>query len=101
MSDLRVYVKNKDGKEFSFVIHYGMGCRLVTAIKENTEDFNSLLKSAYELDRGIYDIEACMDNEANYMAELELAKKHGLSYVIFKLKLNKDPIDTDKISLQS
>ncbi|MCD6244225.1 MAG: hypothetical protein J7J65_03190 [Candidatus Korarchaeota archaeon] len=37
----------------SFVIHYRMGCRLVSAINEDTNDFNSLLKSAYEFDRGM------------------------------------------------
>jgi hypothetical protein len=66
MSDLRVYVRDKDGKEISFVIHDGMGCRLASAINEKTSDFESLLKSAYEFDKGIYDIEAYMDNEENY-----------------------------------
>jgi len=63
MPELRVYVKDKDSKEMSFVIHYGMGCRLVSAINEDTEDFDSLLKSAYEFDRGIYDIWEYEDNE--------------------------------------
>jgi len=52
MSDLRVYVKDKDSKRMSFIVHYGMGCRLVSAISEDTEDFNSLLKSTHEFDKG-------------------------------------------------
>ena len=93
MSELRVYVKDKDGKEMSFIVHYGMGCRLVSAINENTNDFDSLLKSAYEFDRGIHDIWECEDNEENYNLELEFAKKHGFSYVAFKPKPNREPVD--------
>jgi len=66
MSDLRVYVKDKDRKEMSFLIHYAMGCRLVSAINEATEDFESLLESAYEFDRGIYDINSCRDGEFKF-----------------------------------
>ena len=99
MSLLRVYIKDKDGKEISFVVHYGMGCRLVSAINETTEDFKSLLKSAYEFDRGIYEIEKCMDNEINYRSELEFAKKHGLNYVMLKPKPSKEPIDAGIIEI--
>ena len=91
MSEFRVYVKDKNSKEMSFVVHYGMGCRLVSAIDENTEDFNSLLKSAYEFDKGIYDIWECEDNEENYRRELEFSKKHGFSYIAFKPKHSREP----------
>lgn len=99
MSDLRLYVNDKDGKEMSFVVHYGMGCRLVSAINENTDDFNSLLKSAHEFDRGIYDIWCCKDNEENYKSELEFAKKYGFNYITFKPKPNKEPIDAGIIEI--
>lgn len=99
MSSLRVYVKDKDGKEMSFVVHYGTGCRLVSAINETTENFKSLLKSAYEFDRGIYEIKKCMDNEINYRSELEFVKKHGLNYIMLKPKPSKEPIDAGIIEI--
>lgn len=99
MSYLRVYVMDKDGKEMSFVVHYGMGCRLVSAINEGTSNFNLLLKSAYEFDRGIYDIMKCMDNEENYKAEVEFAKKLGLDYVALKPKPSKEPVDAGIIEV--
>ena len=99
MSDLRLYVKGKNGKEYSFVVHYGMGCRLVSAINKDTNDFNSLLKSAYEFGRGIHDIWECEDNEENYNLELEFAKKHGFSYVAFKPKPNREPVDAGIIEI--
>lgn len=99
MSDLRLYVKDRDGKETSYVIHYGMGCRLVSAINEQADDFDSLLKSAYEFDRGIHDITECGDSEENYKRELEFAKKHGFSYVVFKPKPSKEPVDAGIIEI--
>jgi hypothetical protein len=90
MSELRVYVKDDNRKEISFVVHYGMGCRLASAVNEKTSDFESLLESAYEFDRGIYDSKACMDNEENYRAEAEFARKHGLSYIAFRPKPSRD-----------
>ncbi|MCE4623442.1 MAG: hypothetical protein F7B11_01670 [Caldisphaeraceae archaeon] len=98
MSDLRLYVKDKD-REKSFVIHYGMGCRLVSAISEDTEDFSSLLKSAYEFDRGIYDIWEFENNEENYRRELEFAEKYGFSYVSFKPKPSREPVDAGIIEI--
>ncbi|MHA1621594.1 MAG: hypothetical protein ACTSVO_05570, partial [Candidatus Heimdallarchaeaceae archaeon] len=83
----------------SFVVHYGMGCRLVSAINESTQNFKSLLKSAYEFDREIYGIEKCMDNELNYRSELEFVKKHGLKYVMHKPKPSKEPIDAGIIEI--
>jgi len=99
MSDLRIYVENGNGKELSFVVHCGMGCRLASAIDETTEDFESLLKSAYAFDKGIYDIKACMDNESNYKAELEFAKKHNSNYIALRLKTNKEPVDAGIIEI--
>lgn len=99
MSDLRLYVKDRDSKEMSYVIHYGMGCRLVSAINEGTDDFNSLLKNAYEFDRGIYDIWECEDNEENYKRELEFAQRHGFSYVAFKPKPSREPVDAGIIEI--
>jgi len=46
MSDLRVYVEDSDGRKALFEIHCGMGCRLLSAIGEDTVDLNSLLKRA-------------------------------------------------------
>lgn len=63
MSDLRLYVRDKDGRETSYVIHYATGCRLVSAINEETDNFNPLLKSTYEFNRGIHNIIECEDNE--------------------------------------
>ena len=83
----------------SFVVHYGMGCRLVSMINENTEDFSSLLKSAYEFDRGIYYIWKCEDNEENYRHELEFTKKHGFGYVAFKPKPSREPVDAGIIEI--
>jgi hypothetical protein len=99
MSELRVYVKDNNRKELSFVVHYGMGCRLASAINEKASDFESLLKSAYEFDRGIYDINACMDNEENYRAEAEFARKHGLSYIPFRPRPSREPIDAGIIEI--
>jgi hypothetical protein len=99
MSDLRVYVMDKDGKEVSFVVHYGMGCRLVSAINESTDSFDLLLKSAYDFDRGIYDIGKCMDNEENYGAEVEYAKRLGINYVTLKPKASKEPVDAGIIEI--
>ena len=99
MSDLRLYVKDKNSEECSFVIHYGMGCRLVSAINDDTEDFNSLLKSAYEFDRGIYDIWECEDNEENYKRELKFAEKHRFSYTAFKPKPSREPVDAGIIEI--
>jgi len=41
MSDLRVYVKDKNGEKKSFVVHYGTGYRLASAIDSETEDFRN------------------------------------------------------------
>ena len=73
MSDLRLYVKERGG-ERSFVVHYGMACKLVSSISGDTKDFSSLLKSAYEFDKGIYDIWKFEDNKENYRRELEFAE---------------------------
>jgi hypothetical protein len=35
-------------------------------INEDTDDFDSLLKSAYEFDKGIYDINSCRDGEFKF-----------------------------------
>ncbi len=40
-----------------------------------------------------------MDNEENYKAELEFAKKHNLSCVRFKPKPNKEPYDAGIIEV--
>jgi len=80
-------------------VHYGAGCRLVSTINENTNDFNSQLKIAYEFDRGIYDIRSCMDNKANYRAEVEYAKKHNLSLISLKPYPNKEPFDAGIIEI--
>jgi hypothetical protein len=93
MSELRVHVRDKDGKELSFVAHYAMGCRLASAIDETTEDFETLLKRAYEFDKGIHDIKECMDNEANYKSELEYAKNHKPNFMSLKPYPNKAPHD--------
>jgi hypothetical protein len=31
---------------------------------------------------GVYDIKTCMDNEEDYRAEIEFARKYGLTYTI-------------------
>ena len=99
MSDLRVYVKDKNGEERSFVVHYGTGCRLASAIDSETEDFRTLLKKAYRCDKGIYDIWSCMDCERNYRAEREFVKRHGLSYVAFRPKPCREPVDAGIIEI--
>jgi len=99
MSDLRVYVRDRDGEERSFVVHYGMGCRLASAIDGETGDFRTLLRKAYRFDRGIYDIWSCMDCERNYRAEREFAEKHGLSYVPFRPGPCKEPVDAGIIEI--
>ena len=72
---------------------------MVSAIDENTEDFDSLLKGAYEFDKGIYDIWECEDNKENYRRELEFAKKHGFNYVAFKPKPSREPVDAGIIEI--
>jgi len=76
-----------------------MGCRLASAIDEATDDFESLLKRAYEFDKGIYDVKACMDNEANYRAKLECAKKHRLHFTTLKPYPNKESFDAGIIEI--
>ena len=90
MSELRVYVKDKDGKEMSFVVHYGMGCRLVSAINEKTDDLESLLKSAYEFDKDIYSIKSCRDGEFKFDEENKFT---------FSPKVSKEPYDAGIIEI--
>jgi hypothetical protein len=90
MSDLRVFIKNGNGREVSFVVHYGMGCRLVSAINKETNDFKSLLKSAYEFDRGIYSINSCRDGEFKFNEKNEF---------VFVPKPSKKPCDAGIIEI--
>ena len=55
-----------------------------------------MLKSAYEFDKGIYDI---IDFEDNYRADVEYAKKHSLNFVSLRLYPNKDPYDAGIIEV--
>ncbi len=97
MSELRVYVRDLN-RELSFITHYGTGCRLVSAIDENTNNFDSLLEKAYEFDRGIYD-EMSMDSEENYRREFEFFRKHKLDYTRLKPYPNKERFDAGVIEI--
>jgi hypothetical protein len=64
MSYLRVYIQDLR-REVSFTVHCGTGVRLASAINDKTKDLDSLLKSAYEFDRGVYDVNSRMDKEVS------------------------------------
>ncbi|RLI39578.1 hypothetical protein DRO64_10330 [Candidatus Bathyarchaeota archaeon] len=100
MSELRVYVEDNDGKKISFIVHYGTGCRLVSAIDENVHNFQSLLDSAYEFDRGIFeDVEYNADNKRNYSRWVKHYRSMGLSRIPLKPYPNKEPYDAGIIEI--
>ncbi|RLG17930.1 hypothetical protein DRN63_02330 [Nanoarchaeota archaeon] len=100
MSELRVYVKDVDGKEVSFIVHYGTGCRLVSAINEKVYNFQSLLESAYEFDRGIFEVVKCnTDDKRNYLKWLKEYRSLGLTKVPIKPYPNKESYDAGIIEI--